>query len=253
MGRRAGGGGQCAGGDRGRSRDGDAGAVELRSFDQTLEPLRFALEHAEELGYPAGWKREIGELLATGRAEAGRVAWRLELGDFRERVGHCAGPAGAVLFDPDSPAANPGMWTQEVFRALRERAVADCTLTTYSRSTVTRARLLLAGWCVGRRRHGREDGDHGSGDADRGAAEPLGRDWLERVRRSAAPGLRERRDDCRERRARTCGIRADGKRAARWPHGEHRVSIGSPIAPILPSPLILQRRCPRPAPEPRFP
>jgi tRNA U34 5-methylaminomethyl-2-thiouridine-forming methyltransferase MnmC len=167
--------------------------VEVRSFDETLEPLRFALEHAEELEYPARWRREIGELLTTGRVEIGDIAWRVERGDFRERVEECAGPApSAVLFDPYSPAANPGMWTREVFRAIRDRADGDCTLTTYSRSTVTRARLMLAGWCVGR---GAATGEKRETTvaATRLEAlrEPLRRDWLERVRRSTAPGLRE--------------------------------------------------------------
>jgi tRNA U34 5-methylaminomethyl-2-thiouridine-forming methyltransferase MnmC len=167
--------------------------VELRSFDETLEPLRFALDHAEELVYPARWRREIGQLLTLGQVEIGRVTWRIEPGDFRERARDCAGSGpGAVLFDPYSPAANPGMWTREVFRAIRERADADCTLTTYSRSTVTRARLLLAGWCVGRGVATGEKTETTVAAARLEALrEPLGRDWLERVRRSTAAGLRE--------------------------------------------------------------
>jgi len=169
------------------------GTFELWSFDETLEPLRFALKHAEELHYPARWAREIEELLTRGRVEVGNVMWRVELGDFRERVNECdgAGPR-AVLFDPYSPAANPGMWTREVFRAIRERADEDCTLTSYSRSTVTRVNLLRAGWCVGR----------GSATGEKSETtvaatrlerlrEPLGRDWLGRVARSTAAGLRE--------------------------------------------------------------
>jgi hypothetical protein len=173
--------------------EGPTARVELRSFDQTLEPLRFALEHAEELGYPAPWRREIAGLLADGRVEIGRMVWSIELGDFRERERDFAGPGPkAVLFDPYSPAANPGMWTREVFRAIRERADDDCTLTTYSRSTVTRARLLLAGWCVGRgAATGEKTETTVAATRPEALREPLGRDWLERVRRSTAPGLRE--------------------------------------------------------------
>ena len=84
------------------------------------------------------------------------------------------------------------MWTREVFRAIRERADEDCTLTTYSRSTVTRVALLRAGWCVGR---GAATGEKTETTiaATRLEAlrEPLRRDWLERVRRSTAPGLTE--------------------------------------------------------------
>jgi hypothetical protein len=167
--------------------------VELRSFDQTLEPLRFALKHAEELGYPARWKPDIERLLLRGKVKIGSVTWVLETGDFRERLKQSAGPAPrVVMFDPYSPAANPGMWTRQVFQAIREKADTDCTLTTYSRSTVTRARLLLAGWCVGR---GAPTGEKAETTVaatriDR-LREPLRRDWLERVKRSRAPGLTE--------------------------------------------------------------
>lgn len=128
--------------------------------------------------------------MTKGCAQIGGVAWRLELGDFRERVCDCAGAAPrAILFDPYSPAANPGMWTREVFRAMRERADGDCTLTSYSRSTVTRVNLLRAGWHVGR-------GAATGGKTETTIAatrlellrEPLRRDWLERVRRSSALG-----------------------------------------------------------------
>ena len=143
--------------------------MELRSFDETLEPLRFALQHAEELRYPVRWRREIEELFGRGgKVEIGRgggVTWRrVGLGDFSgagEGVGGAG--AGAVLFDPYSPTANPWMWTREVFRAIRERADEDCTLTSYSRSTVTRARLLLAGWCVGRGVATGEKAEYGGG------------------------------------------------------------------------------------------
>jgi hypothetical protein len=167
--------------------------VELRSFDRTLEPLRFALGHAEELGYPERWSEEIGELLEKGSVEIGRIPWSIEGGDFRERVAECEGPGpDGVIFDPYSPTANPGMWTQEVFGAIRRRAGGDCILTTYSRSTAIRARLLLAGWCVGR---GAATGEKNETTVAavrvEDLREPLRADWLERVRRSRAAGLWE--------------------------------------------------------------
>jgi len=172
--------------------EGAAAPVELHSFDQTLEPLRFALEHAGALGYPVPWKAGIEELLSSGRVGIGSVTWSFEPGDFRERARQWTGPGPrAVLFDPYSPAANPGMWTPEVFRLIRERADEDCTLTTYSRSTVTRVDLLRAGWCVGR------GAPTGAKTETTVAAtrlerlrDPLRRDWLGRVSRSTAAGLR---------------------------------------------------------------
>jgi tRNA U34 5-methylaminomethyl-2-thiouridine-forming methyltransferase MnmC len=167
--------------------------VEIRSFDETLEPLRFALKHAEELYYPARWRPLIEQLLLRGKVEIGSIVWILDTGDFRERINQCTGPApNAVMFDPYSPTANPGMWTRQVFQAIREKAATDCTLTTYSRSTVTRARLLQAGWCVGR---GAATGEKtettvAATRLDR-LREPLRRDWLERVKRSRAAGLTE--------------------------------------------------------------
>lgn len=60
--------------------------VRLVSFDHTLEPLRFALEHAEELGYFGGFEELVATLLAEGKAEqttgAQRVAWQVNVGDF---------------------------------------------------------------------------------------------------------------------------------------------------------------------------
>jgi hypothetical protein len=125
--------------------------------------------------------------------EIGPVAWRIDLGDFRRRVADAPGPPPrAVLFDPYSPAANPGMWTREVFRAIRERADEDCTLTTYSRSTVTRARLMLAGWCVGRgAATGAKTETTVAATRLEQLREPLRPDWLARVRRSTAAGLSE--------------------------------------------------------------
>ena len=53
--------------------------VELRSFDLTLEALRFALRHAEDLGYPMRYTGEIGEVLERGEVHVGRVNWSVEV------------------------------------------------------------------------------------------------------------------------------------------------------------------------------
>jgi tRNA U34 5-methylaminomethyl-2-thiouridine-forming methyltransferase MnmC len=166
--------------------------VELHSFDRTRAPLDFALNHAAELGYFAGREKTVAALLRDGIAMAGPVTWRLHEGDFRERMNDPAiPPPHAVMFDPYSPSANPELWQLDTFAALRRRATGDepCTLTSYSRSTAVRVTLLLAGWFVG---HG---GATGEKDETTIAAtrldlldEPLGARWLQRVRRSTAPG-----------------------------------------------------------------
>lgn len=174
--------------------------VELRSFDCTLEPLEFALRHADELAYLPRWREPVAQLIEAGRAVAGNVDWHFHRGDFRDfvrepRTATMVAP-DAILYDPYSPESNPGMWTLEHFTRLR--ACLDenrpCTLTSYSRSTAVRVTLMLAGFFVG------YGGGIGEKDQTTVAAthrellaKPLDHDWLGRVSRSTrgAP-LRER-------------------------------------------------------------
>jgi tRNA U34 5-methylaminomethyl-2-thiouridine-forming methyltransferase MnmC len=168
-----------------------AARAELHSFDCTAEPLEFAMRHCGELGYLARWREPVGRLLESGRADAGNVDWHFHRGDFREivRAPHAGGAPkpDAILYDPYSPEANPGMWTLEHFARLRAclDATRPCTLTSYSRSTAVRVALLLAGFFVGR------GGATGEKDQTTVAAthrallaQPLGAEWLGRVQRS---------------------------------------------------------------------
>jgi tRNA U34 5-methylaminomethyl-2-thiouridine-forming methyltransferase MnmC len=93
----------------------------------------------------------------------------------------------AILFDPFSPAKNPAMWTLPLFTNLFRLLdpARPCALATYSRSTMTRAALLLAGFYVG--------AGHATGEKEQTTIaantvelidEPLDRRWLERARRS---------------------------------------------------------------------
>jgi hypothetical protein len=60
--------------------------IRMISFDQTLEPLQFALNHAESLGYFEGYESHLHEIIRKHSAkfrDTGRlVAWELQLGDF---------------------------------------------------------------------------------------------------------------------------------------------------------------------------
>jgi S-adenosyl-L-methionine-dependent methyltransferase len=152
------------------------GQLRLVSFDNTAEPLEFALQNAAALGYVAGYENQIAELLRLRRVQFqnGRlaVAWEFHIGDFPailshssrgseaqlqnqsepSRVGcHKLEAPHAIFYDPFSPAKNPAMWTlplfKNLFRSLDSRR--PCALTTYSRSTMIRATLLLAGFSVG--------------------------------------------------------------------------------------------------------
>jgi hypothetical protein len=93
------------------------------------------------------------------------------------------------MFDAFSPAKNPAMWTQPLFAHLFQLLdpARPCALPTYSRSTMLRVTLLLAGFFVGV--------GHATGEKDETTIaanslemldEPLDRRWLERVSRSSS-------------------------------------------------------------------
>ena len=165
--------------------------VEIHSFEISTDVLEFALQHADALGYMAGWEPALKQLLADGVANPlPHVRWQLHRGDYLTQL-HNAPPPAAIFHDPYSPARNPGMWSLEVFQAARERVGDEtCLLTNYTRSTAVRVTLALAGWRVGL---GVATGDKDQTTIAASRADllerPLGRDWLRRVRAStnAAP------------------------------------------------------------------
>lgn len=162
--------------------------VELHSFDHSLAPLGFAVQNADALGYLAPWREAAAQLVQKGRVDLKNGAWFFHPGDFREPV---AAPApNAIMYDPYSPASNPGMWTRAHFSRLRSTLTEPCTLTSYSRSTAVRVTLALAGFHVGRgKATGEKDETTVAATHRELLADPLGTEWLGRVRRStqAAP------------------------------------------------------------------
>jgi tRNA U34 5-methylaminomethyl-2-thiouridine-forming methyltransferase MnmC len=191
--------------------------IHLISFDHKLEPLKFALKHTAELGYFGSYENHLQEFLKTHRVEfqdgKQSVNWEFHHGDFptwlnSQLVGrdswravgilpHSARgdarptgempPPHAILFDAYSPAKNPAMWTLPLFTNLFRLLDPQrpCALPTYSRSTILRVTLLLAGFFVGV--------GHATGEKEETTiaandlsliAEPLDRRWLERARRS---------------------------------------------------------------------
>lgn len=189
------------------------GRTRLLSFDHTVEPLEFALQHAGELGYFSGYEQPLRSLLddrqVTFTDGVQTVDWTLHLGDFPTwlaerspanatgRVRPAAAPPAphAILFDAYSPAKNPAMWTQPLFASLFRLLDPDrpCALPTYSRSTLLRVTLLLAGFFVG--------AGHATGEKEETTIaansltlidQPLDKRWLKRVRHStSAEPLRE--------------------------------------------------------------
>jgi tRNA U34 5-methylaminomethyl-2-thiouridine-forming methyltransferase MnmC len=183
-----------------------AGELRLVSFDNTGEPLEFAQKNSAALGCVAGYESAISGLLRDGSAQFQNgkcaVTWEFHLGDFpnllksqtsnsKSRI-----PAPhAIFYDAFSPAKNPAMWTlpvfENLFRALDP--ARPCTLTTYSRSTMIRSTLLLAGFFVGvgQATGLKEETTIASNSLDL-INQPLNARWLERAARSdSAEPLRE--------------------------------------------------------------
>jgi tRNA U34 5-methylaminomethyl-2-thiouridine-forming methyltransferase MnmC len=181
------------------------GTIHVVSFDETLEPLRFALAHAAELAYFADLREVAVELAAGARRQVFRfgalqVVWELVLGDFPSRLTAHAGALPAphgIMFDAFSPRRNPAMWTLPLFERLHGclDPARPCALSTYSRSTMLRVTLLLAGFLVGvgRAAGAKEETTVAANRPDL-IDVPLDRRWLERALRShGAEPLREAR------------------------------------------------------------
>jgi tRNA U34 5-methylaminomethyl-2-thiouridine-forming methyltransferase MnmC len=169
--------------------------IRLVSFDRTLEPLEFALKNADALGYFGGYENHLKEFLRAHRVAFQDhnqcVDWELHLGDFPTLLAQSGAKQfprpHAILFDAYSPAKNPVMWTLPLFTNLCQLLdpQRSCALPTYSRSTILRVTLLLAGFFVGV--------GHATGEKEETTiaandlsliAEPLDRRWLERAKRS---------------------------------------------------------------------
>ena len=201
--------------------------IRLVSFDCTLEPLEFALQHAATLGYFGDYEAPTRAILDQHAIQftdgVHEVNWQLHLGDFptwlaqaterrslnrredsssrfnaspadklklelqRPEAEFGAPPPHAILFDAFSPVKNPAMWTLPLFTHLFRQLDPQrpCALPTYSRSTIMRVTLLLAGFFVGV--------GHATGEKEETTIaantlallpEPLNRRWLERAQRS---------------------------------------------------------------------
>lgn len=171
------------------------GRVRVVSFEHTLEPLRFAYGHRETLTYFAGYETAVAELLSTRascfRDERSEVSWELRLVDFptflKSAEAEQLAKPHVVLFDPWSPARNPSMWTAPLFANLHRLLDPGrpCVLPTYSRSTMLRVTLLLAGFFVGRgHATGLKEETTLAANHSEMLDDLLDARWLERARRS---------------------------------------------------------------------
>jgi len=172
-------------------------SLHLVSFDNTLEPLRFALRHTDHLSYLVGYEERLRRLLEeralSFKDQEQSVRWELHFSDFptllKLPVARTFAQPHAIMFDAFSPAKNPEMWTLPLFANLfgLMNPRRPCALPTYSRSTMLRVTLLLAGFSVGV--------GHATGEKEETTIaanslelidEPLDRRWLQRARRSTS-------------------------------------------------------------------
>jgi tRNA U34 5-methylaminomethyl-2-thiouridine-forming methyltransferase MnmC len=169
--------------------------LRLVSFDNTMEPLEFALQNAAPLGYFAGYESHVQSLLTRRGCQFAdgerAVTWEFHLGDFPSLLTqpHAAAwpKPHAILFDAFSPAKNPAMWTLPLFTQLFQWLDPNrpCALPTYSRSTIMRVTLLLAGFFVGvGHATGEKEETTIAANSRNLIAEPLNQRWLQRARRS---------------------------------------------------------------------
>lgn len=157
----------------------------LLSFDSTTEPLRFALAHTDELGYLKPFRTHLESFLRRAEVRFDRVTWRLHLGDFPDLLNRALPSPDAILFDPFSPAKNPEMWTANLFHRMFEWLIQPCSLANFSRSTMFRVSLLLAGFYVGRGEPiARKEETTIAANVPSLIKDPLDLRWLERAQRS---------------------------------------------------------------------
>jgi tRNA U34 5-methylaminomethyl-2-thiouridine-forming methyltransferase MnmC len=177
------------------------GKVRIISFDQTIAALSFALQHAAQLEFPIGFETRIQNLINERKSQFAHdqlhVTWEVHLGDFPSLLAsdeRLPSP-DAIFFDAFSPARNPRMWTLPLFENLFRRLDPQrpCALATFSRSTLARVTLLLAGFFVGIGEPvaGKEETTIAANNLD-SIAQPLKKPWLQRARAShSAEPLRD--------------------------------------------------------------
>jgi queuine tRNA-ribosyltransferase len=124
-------------------------ALEMLSFERTLEPLSLALSKPDAFGLAADECVTLRALM-DGCAEGQRTRWSLRLGDLSEHLAKLPSASIDVVFwDPYSARSQPALWGVETFTALRRVCADGASVHTFSAATPVRVALLLAGFAVG--------------------------------------------------------------------------------------------------------
>ncbi len=164
--------------------------IELTSFEIDLDPLRLALKHPNRFphvrhGAPHALLKD-----KSWKSPNGNLHWHLIEGDFLDKF-HPHDAPDLIFYDPFSFKTDSKLWTSEAFAKLYAHCRNHPTqLMTYSASTLVRAILLAEGFFVGA---GAPTGPKAEttvafiqkSDALE-SGQLLGRDWLERWKRSGA-------------------------------------------------------------------
>lgn len=170
----------CAGRVQGRR-------LVLTSLERDDGPLRLALSEPARFPVQAARRELLGQLLAHRAVEAPGLHWRWVEGDALDALDGLEAPQDVICFDPFSPGANPGLWTVEALRRVRQVLAPGGVLSTYSASTRTRVTLLLAGFWVGAGAAAAAKKETTvASDGPVALAAPLEERWLARWRRSSA-------------------------------------------------------------------
>lgn len=161
--------------------------LRIESFEHRLDGLRLALEYPDRFPWVARHEAAIRALLTRGSWFAPGVEWCLREGDFLAGDWPTA-PADVVFYDFYAPPTDPRLWGYEVFSRLRPRLREGGVLCTYSCSTAVRSALMLAGFRVGRGAGtARKRETTVASPSAKALTEPLGRGWIEKLRRSHRP------------------------------------------------------------------
>lgn len=169
--------------------------LRIISFENDLDALRLVIKKATH--FPHVRHSAPSTFLRDGQwvSKDGRIEWVLLEGDFKETSKNAPAP-DCIYFDLFSCKTDAPSWTYEAFASLFELCKPQSTrILTYSASTHVRSSLLAAGFHVGT---GPATGPKSgttvafSGFDAASGFQLLGKDWLERFKRSDAqtsPGI----------------------------------------------------------------
>lgn len=175
------------------------GKIVIYSFEHNLKPLEFALEHTEQLSYLSPFKDIVQQLLDSHKVSFQykhvSVSWEIIHGDFPQWI-HSASSQlekmpspSALLYDAYSPKKNPDMYTLALFKKIKS-VLSDntpCLLVSYSRATLLRSTLLLAGFYVGKgAATGEKEETTVASNTLSLIQTPLDHTWLSRAQRSTS-------------------------------------------------------------------